>query len=112
MDNLERSWKEAYAYPGALYLPDASASVLDSIRHELNHQAPLLFCDEQSASVDFLEMYNADQGRPRTGLASHVLAADRLLGFKYTCVRNRDELEKTLRIPMFQRRSDPTCRLM
>ncbi|KAK5720387.1 hypothetical protein LTR17_015024 [Elasticomyces elasticus] len=94
MDTLDVSWDEAHTYPSNLCFADASAPVLDGVRHELVRQADSLFCDDAAASVDVLELYNPHQG------------------FKYTCVRDADQLDKTLHVPMFQRRSDPMCRFI
>ncbi|KAK4952430.1 hypothetical protein LTR10_009236 [Elasticomyces elasticus] len=94
MDALGTSWEGAHTYPSNLCIADASSAVLDGIRHELVRQEDVLFCEAASASVAILELYNPNQG------------------FKSACVRDADQLDKTLHVPLFQGRPDPICRFL
>jgi hypothetical protein len=68
MDALEESCREAAHYPTNLVLSGVSQLVLEATKEELHEHADRLFCDETSASVDFLEIGKAGDGELRKPL--------------------------------------------
>ncbi|KAK4894200.1 hypothetical protein LTR27_007568 [Elasticomyces elasticus] len=70
MDAFETSCSRFHAYPTNLCCPDASVPALDDVRHTMVHEAERLFCDDESASVDILEMYTPEQADSADGEAT------------------------------------------
>lgn len=56
METLERSCDQKASYPCNLVHPGLPLLILDGLRQELHRQSSRIFCGEQDATVDFLEL--------------------------------------------------------
>lgn len=62
MGDLEDSCSRASEYPCNLLYSELPPLMLDGFRQELHRQAARLFCQEDKASVDFLEISISNDG--------------------------------------------------
>ena len=56
MEALEESCRRSSSYPCNLVSSDVPAQMLEGFRRELERQSRRLFCDDEDASVDLLEV--------------------------------------------------------
>jgi hypothetical protein len=68
MEQFDESCHQAISYPSNLIAPNVPLLELEAIQQELEQQAPRLFCDESSASVDLLEVPSRGQGSCETAV--------------------------------------------
>lgn len=62
MEAFDTSYNDVASYPCNLVSSDVPALLLDGKRQELQQEAPRLFCDEGSASIDFIEIQTPGEG--------------------------------------------------
>lgn len=74
MEAFDESCRAAVSYPLNLIAPNTPRLELESIQYELQHQAPRVFCNENSLSVDFLEIGVRREGLCQTAVTAILVA--------------------------------------